>query len=168
MSVTHSIVFVDFDGVLHPASCPERLLCMHSNALAKVVSNMNARVVVSSTWRVRRSLSALRANVGPALGALIIDKTPIYTELDLKTLPDRLHAFQRHTECVAWMRKHHENPDAWLALDDRPYIFYPFCPNLVQCDERTGLTVQTLKLLETRLEQMSSSKRPSSSAPSFF
>ena len=72
----------------------------------------------------------------------------------LAQLPEKLHAYQRHTECVAWMRKHHANPDAWLALDDRSYIFYPFCPNLVVCNARTGLDGQTLDLLATRLATM--------------
>ena len=157
MPVSKPIVFVDFDGVLHPASCTESSHAMHANALAKVLVNADARVVVSSTWRLRRNLAALRMAVGPALGSLIVGKTPIYTELDLKLLPDRLHAFQRHTECVAWMRKHHETPDAWLALDDRSYIFYPFCPNLIKCDERTGLDVQTLNLLTERLATMAAS-----------
>lgn len=155
MLVSHPIVFLDFDGVLHPSSCSERFHGMHANALAQVLKKADAKVVVSSTWRLRRSVAALRIAVGPSLGALIIDKTPIYTELDLKRLPDHLYAFQRHTECVAWMRKHHETPDAWLALDDRSYIFYPFCPNLVHCDERTGLNEQTLKTLATRLNNLS-------------
>ena len=156
MPVRNPIVFLDFDGVLHPASCPERLHGMHANALAKVLLQFDTRVVVSSTWRLRRNVSALRDCVGAALGSLIIGKTPIYSQLDLKELPERLHAFHRHTECVAWMREHHENPDAWLALDDRSYIFYPFCPQLVYCDEKTGLDVQTLELLATRLKELSS------------
>ena len=156
MPVSHPIVFVDFDGVLHPASCAERFHGMHANDLAKVLLKADARVVVSSTWRLRRNLSALRESVGAALGSLIIGKTPIYSQLNLKELPERLHAFQRHTECVAWMRKHHETPDAWLALDDRSYIFYPFCTQLVHCDEKTGLNAQTFNLLATRLAQLSS------------
>lgn len=168
MPVSKPIVFVDFDGVLHPASCPERNLAMHANALAKVLLDNDALAVASTTWRLRRGLSALRASVGPALGALLIDKTPIYSELNLKALPDRLLAYQRHTECVAWMRKHHENPDAWLALDDRPYIFYPFCSNLVECDARTGLTGQTLDTLATRLQDMHRANHPAPCTPSFF
>lgn len=163
MPVSHPIVFLDFDGVLHPADCAERFHSMHANALAQVLRKADAKVVVSSTWRLRRSLAALRIAVGPSLGALIIDKTPIYTELDLKRLPDHLYAFQRHTECVAWMRKHHDTPDAWLALDDRAYIFYPFCPNLIECNARMGLTVQTLDVLATRLASMQNY----SAAPSF-
>lgn len=154
MPLTCPIVFLDFDGVLHPEGCASRHHGMHADALAQVLLKTDARVVVSSTWRLTRSISALKSSMGAALGSLVLGKTPVYSDLDLAQLPSKLHAYQRHTECVAWMRKHHANPDAWLALDDRPYIFYPFCPNLVVCNARTGLDGQNLDQLAARLVQM--------------
>lgn len=154
MLVKHPIVFVDFDGVIHPEGCTQRLHAMHASVLAQTIERCNAKVVVSSTWRRTRTVSALRRAVGERLGSLIIGCTGEYSNLDTAALPEKLHTFHRHMECVAWMRKHHESPECWLALDDRPFLFYPFCPQVVACNPRTGLDDSVLVQLEQKLTQL--------------
>lgn len=145
------ILFLDFDGVLHPEGCSQRHLLMHVPTLASILERHAAKIVVSSTWRLTRSLSTLRILLGPELGPLVIGKTGLYASMSMYNLPDSLRMYQRHMECVGWMRKHHSYPERWLALDDRAYLFSPFCPNVLECNARTGLDVQTLQLLDSRL-----------------
>ncbi len=86
MPLTCPIVFLDFDGVLHPEGCDSRHHGMHADALAKVLLQTDARVVVSSTWRLTRSIPALKSSMGAALGSLVLGKTPVYSQLDLTVL----------------------------------------------------------------------------------
>jgi len=74
------IIFLDFDGVTHPVSgsTPFQLDCL--NALAKAVSQLDAEIVITSTWRLDRSIDELRALLGNDIGDRIIDATP---DLDL-------------------------------------------------------------------------------------
>ena len=57
-------------------------------------------------------------------------------------------------ECVAYLRAQDAHLDHWVALDDRPYWFYPFCPQLLVCNPKTGLTDENLKDLSERLALM--------------
>lgn len=154
MLVKPPIVFLDFDGVLHPEGCAERFHAMHAPLLAQVIERCNAKVVVSSTWRRTRNVSALRKSVGDRLGNLIVGSTGDFFRMNVSELPEKLHAFHRHTECVAWMRKYHASPETWVAMDDRPFLFYPFTPNIVACNPRTGLDQAVLIELEQKLNAL--------------
>jgi hypothetical protein len=92
-------------------------------------------IVISSTWRNTRSLESLRSVFDPALQHQIIGVTPLWR--DHLELFDVI-GYQRHTEIEAWMRSSSEPWLPWVALDDKPYLFRPFLPNLVKTDPTTG------------------------------
>ena len=118
--MTSDILFLDFDGVLHPVfprtdrSHEENQHFVGSSRLAAVLDRVapNIKIVVSSTWRINRSVEELRALCGD-LGKYIIDKTP---NLNLRS------PGCRELEAMTW-RKNNGHTGRWCALDDVPSIW---------------------------------------------
>lgn len=136
-----TVLFLDFDGVLnhvtptgyhppHPGLLPE---CVAEvQALAE---ELDADVVVSSSWRETYSIPRLRdflcAAGGAALADRLIDVTPIYEKV-----PKRL--MLRSTEIAAWMlEKGAGKPH--VILDDSGKHGFPSL-HFVHIDGRRGFT----------------------------
>src|SRR5208282_2419623 len=66
----------------------------------------------------------------------VIDITPTFGTFDAIT---QLVPYRRQAECAQWLRTNGRAPDQWLALDDRPYWFSPYCENLIDCHSAIGL-----------------------------
>lgn len=154
------ILFLDFDGVLHPESLNSRqpLLC-HLPLLEDVLREFpQVEVVISSTWRLRwldphLATIELRKHFSPDIAQRVVDVTPHYAYLDPNATPDSLFAYPRHREIEAWLRTNRPPGTAWVALDDRAYWFKPFLKNLLVTDPGTGLTAQDLDELRRRFKQ---------------
>jgi hypothetical protein len=116
-------LFLDFDGVLHPEGVPHRRLFERLPAVEEILlAHPQVRVVVSSTWRLRRSISELRQLFDPGVAGQVIGRTPHL---------DDGQPFARERECLQWLRSHADAWSAWVALDDRPWLFKPFCRQLI-------------------------------------
>ncbi|MGZ3240372.1 MAG: HAD domain-containing protein [Burkholderiaceae bacterium] len=134
------ILFLDFDGVLHPEPCyqVEALLC-HLPKFESLLRDFPAvDIVISSTWRDKRTLEELQALFSPDIGKRIVGVTPYWQ--DHPDLMDVIGNYQRHIEIEAWRRVSGRIYEEWFALDDRAYLFKPFLQNLVRCDPATGIT----------------------------
>lgn len=119
------ILFLDFDGVLHPLfprtdrSHEENQHFEGCSRLANVLDRVAPRIkiVVSSTWRYKRSMEDLRALLGPLAGR-VIGMTPI-----LNRQEDGI----RELEAQAWLdtytRNHSRPMIRWCALDDVPSLW---------------------------------------------
>lgn len=131
------ILFLDFDGVLHPEGCGmEMNFCFMTNfcdVLREVDPQGEMPIVVSSMWRFDTSIEKLRDNFPDDIGRQIIGVTP-----DLPAPPaigwERSGATpssrgQRQKEIQAWMRENSPCGE-WLAIDDRPSWFEDDCPHL--------------------------------------
>ncbi len=46
--------------------------------------------------------------------------------------------YQRQTEIEAWLRASSEPWKKWVAIDDKPWLFKPFLPNLIRTDSEIG------------------------------
>ena len=68
----------------------------------------------------------------------VVGLTPDRLEAD--SVPDRLIAYEREAQCVAWLHQHRSHRIHWLAVDDRAWLFRPFSSNLFLVDGSTGLT----------------------------
>lgn len=125
------VLFLDFDGVLHPDPpvSESPLLCRAPLIQQWLTAHPNVAVVISSTWRVTRSLDQLKA-LFPEWRERIVGVTP--------NIP--AESFQRQGECEAWMREHANPWTPWLALDDRPWNFRPFEKRLILVERTVGLT----------------------------
>jgi hypothetical protein len=146
------ILFLDFDGVLHPAVCASDadLLC-HRLMLESVLRECaHVDIVISSTWRESRPLDRFQAMFSDDIGTRIIGVTPQWQNIQDET---SMGTYVRQGEIEAWLRQAGRTWEAWVALDDQPWLFKPFLPNLVRCDPAIGLTEQVCAALRHRLQQ---------------
>lgn len=117
------LLFLDFDGVLHVgADRPFRRAAILADALGSAPCS----IVISSSWRIGRSVSELSALLPPALGNRIVARTG-------EVLPGK---YQRQQEIEAFLADEPERPD-WRALDDSTTEFEDRT-RLISCDPRIG------------------------------
>jgi HAD domain in Swiss Army Knife RNA repair proteins len=148
--MTH-ILFLDFDGVLHPEFCaPSKYFCQLPLLEEYLRSQPEISIVISSTWRLNRALAALKESFSANIADRIIGVTPKFVELS--AVPDTLAAFHREAECDAWLRQNRCRTSPWVALDDRSWLFRPFSKHLVLTDGSVGLTAETVNTLRSRLQ----------------
>jgi hypothetical protein len=124
------LLFLDFDGVLHPLRSGEagRFACMPAfEVWARSQSALE--IVISSTRRQIFPFDTLKRFFSADVGVHIIGVTPIVV---VET------EYTRHHEIDLWLREHQRDTARWLALDDSQERFPPGCPNLVLCDPTRG------------------------------
>lgn len=144
------ILFLDFDGVLHPeiCHCEADLLC-HRPLFESVMRDCSwVDIVISSTWRESRSLEQLKGLFSSDIGARIIGVTPHWRDIQDAS---SMGTYVRQAEVEGWLRQAHKAWEAWVALDDKPHLFRPFLPNLVKSDPTTGLTEEVCSTLKQKL-----------------
>lgn len=144
------ILFLDFDGVLHPEPCydKEQLFCCLPRLENVLLDFPLVHVVVSSTWRETRTIQELRSLFSPEIADRIIGVTPSWK--DHQELMESI-GYQRQTEIEAWMRESGEPWRSWVAIDDKPYLFRPFLPNLIRTTSHTGFELNTELILRQKL-----------------
>jgi hypothetical protein len=132
------ILFLDFDGVLHPDPCSEpKRLFEHAPRLRDALEPFpEVEIVASTAWRNLVPFDRLRALLPSALGRRVIDITPTFGTFDAITA---LVPYRRQAEIAQWLRVNRRPPEQWLALDDRPHWFSPYCENLIDCHSAIGL-----------------------------
>jgi Swiss Army Knife RNA repair-like protein len=131
------IVFLDFDGVLHPDPCsdPARLF-ESAPRLTQVVEEFpEIALVLSTAWRHTHSYEQMLGPLPAALRQHVIGCTPTFGDFEPVTA---LIPYCRQAECMQWMRQGRLQDEPWLALDDRPSGFTPYCENLITCHPRYG------------------------------
>ncbi len=126
------ILFLDFDGVLHPLHDSHVNPFSYMDNFCRVLREADPHgtmpIVISSTWRILHTLDELRAFFPPDIGARIVDVTPFLLPVN----PALRGSRQR--EIVDWMAAHAPE-SAWLALDDIALYFDIDCPHLFVIDE---------------------------------
>ncbi len=146
----HMILFLDFDGVLHPEPCYDKtqLFSCLPRLEAILRDFPTVQIVISSTWRENRSLTDLKSLFSIDICARIIGATP-----DWKDIPDIVEVigYQRHAEIEGWLRLSGEPWEDWVAVDDKPYLFKPFLRNLIKTDPAAGLDEHAEVLLRQYL-----------------
>ena len=121
------IIFLDIDGVLNsdtylksrPAnSADNRIDLSRVKLLADLVKSTNAKIVLTSTWRVDwNMIPLLCGNFGKyinecfsAYGISIFDKTPCISLLN-----------GRRKEIVTWLSRHRGDVESFVILDDMDF-----------------------------------------------
>lgn len=121
-----TILFLDFDGVLHPffplADLPDeenKHFSYLPNFEQVVRENSHVRIVISSTWRLQRSLDEIKMIFSPDIAQLILGVTP--------TIPghDSHVDGGRQVECEAWLAQKNLKTTPWIAIDDMFNLFSP-------------------------------------------
>jgi hypothetical protein len=149
------ILFLDFDGVLHPAanahSSGSDLFCS-LHLLEGVLRQVpHVEVVISSSWRECHGLAELREFFAQDLRDRIIDVTPL--RFTASKLPREAVGFKRHAECMDWLRRRRAAETRWIAIDDQPWLWAPLCPHLLLIDGSVGLTASDAQELLARLRE---------------
>lgn len=134
------ILFLDFDGVLHPdppiISAP--LWCRSNLLIDWLDTRPDIEIVVSSTWRLSRSLQQIQALLPDRLATKLIACTGLVQE----------ELFARQLECELWMKENRDPWINWVALDDRIWNFRPFEKRLIICNRSTGIDNNVIRQLE--------------------
>ena len=140
LASTLMVLFLDFDGVLHPdpPNSSNPLWCRTELLVNWLESRPDVEVVVSSTWRHGHNLQELQNLVPPGLACRLVGCTGLVHE--------ELYARQR--ECEEWMRENRDPWVHWIALDDRVWNFRPFEKRLIPCPRSTGINLQVLQALD--------------------
>ena len=135
---------------MHPEFCHESKHFVHLDIFEAVMRTApHVELVISSTWRYKRSLEELKALFSDDVAAQIIGTTPFYAQLT--DVPDTLMGYEREAECRSWLRQHGRVAHEWLALDDRSWNFRPFNRNVLLVDGSVGLNADAAQTLLARL-----------------
>lgn len=154
------LIFLDFDGVLHPPEAGdfvvvqregvamlevsgERLFCWAEHLERALVPFPEVQLVISSTWRRQHTLGELRAKLPGALGARVSGTTPLV-------------AGTRYEQIRAYFPGEIEATGQWLAIDDDLEGWPEHeLDRLVRCDPATGISSpEVLDALERKLSKL--------------
>lgn len=141
------VLFLDFDGVLHPFHRPNGALVLIP-AFERILRDFpEVDIVISSSWREGYALDELRSFFSPDIALRIIGVTPVLSMEE--------HEFVREAEIGMWRADAGRAAEPWVALDDMPSFFSPGCEHLVLVDPYTGLNADTENVLRERLHRAS-------------
>ncbi len=150
------IIFLDFDGVLHPwepkTQLNEKQMFSSKPLLENTLRSFpNVEIVITSSWRQKYPLEKLRRLFSPEFAQRIIGVTPPTRRDERGRYPNGC----RGQEILQWLYQNHRNVDQWIALDDLEWMFEPSLrSHLVLCDSSTGLTDQKINELEQRIKEL--------------
>lgn len=133
------LIFLDFDGVLHPSSDDGGPAFRKAPLLAKTLHGLECDIVISSSWRFHHALDVITGKLPDELSNRIIGTTGPAVE----------GAYARHKEILAWIQKNPAEYE-WRALDDSRWEFNQ-CAELIPCDPTLGITEKEAGLLRAWL-----------------
>lgn len=146
------ILFLDFDGVLHPEDRDAEPFCRVPLLWQLLRQCPQAEVVFSTSWREVYPpdvmLDFVTAGGGEDLAHRFVGSNP--RVLEPSTQGDYR---RREIECLAWLAGSGFASRPWLALDDIADWFSTSSPNLHLVDYRTGLTEQDVAAVLQKLKQ---------------
>lgn len=148
------ILFLDFDGVLHPDFARGTALFSARPLLWQLLGECPyLEVVFSTSWReihpVDELIQFVTAGGGEYLAARFIGTTPsIVSERGANIT----QCYRRETEIKLWLFGNGQIHRSWIALDDFKEYFSPDCPNLIAIDHITGLKPEHMEVLIARCQ----------------
>lgn len=142
--VIDMILFLDFDGVLHPIyNRPTGTDFSKLPLLEDWLRNYpHVNVVISSSWREVMDLEDLQHIFSRDIRHRVIDKCPIIPS-------DQATEHWRHAEIMAWI-ENAKYAGPWLALDDAVDAFQEDCYQLVICESEIGIDDSVIQELTNR------------------
>lgn len=147
------VLFLDFDGVLHREFCHASRHFEREGIFASAIHGLDLEIVITSTWRHNLQLKEIMEFLSDSVSSRIVGMTPQYSQLS--DVPSKLALYEREAECAAWLSANRPAYTRWVAVDDRPWLFRPFCPHLFLVDGKHGLDEHSSQLLRARLNELS-------------
>jgi HAD domain in Swiss Army Knife RNA repair proteins len=135
-----TLLFLDFDGVLHPAPPHNRDVGVFSRLErfeATLRDYPSLRIVLTSSWREQFNIDTMRGFFSHDISERIIGVTPILQLI-------------RQREIKQYMIDNNFSA-SWIALDDAADEFEPGLSNLVLCDPQKGFDDRAEAELRTKL-----------------
>jgi len=118
-------IFTDIDGVLN-TNYKKKWNKKSIDIYNKICSDFNLIPIITSTWRVRYTISQLQEIFDNQLvDVKIYDYTPILNN-------------HRGLEIKDWLSNNEY--DKYVVIDDKIYDIIPYVNNIVQCKGWIGLT----------------------------
>jgi len=139
------ILFLDVDGVLHPANSKEEFIQPCVFQLCRIIQATRADIVLSTAWRLvpvaKAFLETQMRNWGLRPP---IDVTPEFSTKTAESLFWRLFGIKgtvRPGEIAAWLADNADLVDfpRWVAIDDID-MTVQLDPHMVKTNKRVGLT----------------------------
>ena len=129
----NKLLFLDFDGVLHPIQLTGESPFNRAHLLEEVLVGQELGIVISSSWRFTHNLEKLRKLLPGSISNQIIGVTgsPV------------IGKHPRFNEIANYMNNN--GLSDWRALDDSYWEFPSPCLELVKCNPNTGITDKQAK-----------------------
>lgn len=133
------LVFLDFDGVLHPGLAGTFIYLPDFEAF--LAAHPDVGVVFSTSWREQESFESLVEFFSQSLRPRFLGVTP----------QSAGGPGSRWRECHEWVVEH-DFRGPWAALDDDAQLFPSYCSQLVLCASARGLRKAQLDELRVKLQ----------------
>ena len=130
------ILFLDFDGVLHPNHAAEEHYFIRLPVLEKALSAGECGIVISSSWRFQHALDTLKKRFPLPLRKRIVGCTG----------EAAIGRHARFREIETYLLRHGDVD--WRTLDDSKFEFPEGCDNLILCDGAFGIADRQASVIE--------------------
>ena len=130
------VLFLDFDGVLHPNLSMPGQRMVKAPLLADALSGLDVLIVISSSWRFHPRLGDMLAPWREDLRRRVIGVTA----------DAHMGQHARWHEIDAYARTH--GVTNWRALDDAVFDFPQACAELIACEGSQGLGLRQVAALK--------------------
>ena len=132
----NKLLFLDFDGVLHPTQLTSEDPFNRAHLLEAVLKDQQLGIVISSSWRFTHNLEKLQKILPSSISKLIVGATgsPVVGK------------YPRFNEISTYLNN--SDPANWRALDDSYWGFPTPCPELIRCNPNTGIAEKQIKEIE--------------------
>ncbi|HEY6435242.1 MAG TPA: HAD domain-containing protein [Ignavibacteriaceae bacterium] len=148
------ILFLDFDGVMHPQwnGLPHLSPLIEKFCklplLENILEGYDPDIVISSSWKTAYPLDILQCFLGDHLGSKVIGVTPDFSAPYHPTYP-----WMREAEVRAWLSEN-QRTDPWVAIDDWKFGFSQGLENLYITTSDTGLIENDIFLLRKKIQSI--------------
>jgi len=136
MATIKRILFLDFDGVLHPNHASEEHYFVRLPVLEKALSAGDCNIVISSSWRFHHSFDAMKKRFPLPLRKRIVGCTGEAV----------IGRYARYREIQDYVLSH--GGVDWRTLDDSAFEFPERCESLILCDGAFGIAQRQASAVE--------------------
>ncbi len=148
------VLFLDFDGVLHPDFARGAALFSARHLIWQLLDTCpHIEVVFSTSWRevhpVHELIKFVTAGGGEQHAGRFIGTTPSMVS---ERGANITQCYRREAEIKLWLLGNGASHRPWLALDDFKEYFSPNCTNLIAIDQITGLKPEHIEVLIARCQ----------------
>ena len=139
--MTHKLLFLDFDGVMHSTN-DQSVFFEKADLLKKALIDTPVEIIISSSWRFQFNLNQLKKFFPREIQDKVVGVTgdPV------------IGKFPRYNEILNYLKFINQTLCDWRALDDFHLEFPKECENLILCSSNTGLQQKQITALKKWLK----------------